>query len=118
MDDLFHTAYAVKGGALEPTDCAPADSLNPQLSFIGVADGCIYAFNGTTVTRYTVGDSTPEPLRMLGTFSWYGATECVGGQLYNFGGTTRFSTTATASRGLRRFSPGDYAPVSVAILPD
>lgn len=118
MDDLFHTAYAVKGGALEPTDCAPADSLNPQLSFIGVADGCIYAFNGTTVTRYTVGDGTPEPLRMLGTFSWYGATECVGGQLYNFGGTTRFSTTATASRGLRRFSPGDYAPVSVAILPD
>ena len=118
MDDLFHKAYAVKGGALEATLCAPADTLNPQMEFIGVADGCIYAFNGTQVTRYTVGDGTAEPLRMLGTFNWYGATECVGGQLYNFGGTTQYRGTYTASRGLRRFRPADYAPISVAILPE
>lgn len=118
MDNLMHTAYAVKGGKLEPTVCEKADSLSTDFSFIGVADGCIYAFDGTTVTRYTVGDGTPEPLRMLGTFSWYGATECVGGRLYNFGGTTAYRGTETASQGLRRFSPADYAPISVAILPE
>ena len=118
MDNLMHTAYAVKGGKLEPTVCEKADSLSTDFSFIGVADGCIYAFDGTTVTRYTVGDGTPEPLRMLGTFSWYGATECVGGRPYNFGGTTAYRGTETASQGLRRFSPADYAPVSVAILPE
>ena len=118
MDDLMHTAYAVKGGSLEPTVCAKSDSLSTNFSFIGVADGCIYAFDGSAVTRYTVGDGTPEPLRMLGTFDWYGATECVGGRLYNFGGTTTFRGTSTASRGLRRFSPADYAPISVAIMPE
>ena len=118
MDDLMHTAYAVKGGALEPTVCEKADSLSTDFSFIGVADGCIYAFDGTAVTRYTVGDGTPEQLRMLGSFSWYGATECVGGRLYNFGGTTAYRGTETASQGLRRFRPADYAPISVAILPE
>ena len=29
MDNLMHKAYAVKGGALEATDCTPADTLNP-----------------------------------------------------------------------------------------
>ena len=68
--------------------------------------------------RYSKPHGTPEPLRMLGTFDWYGATECVGGRLYNFGGTTTFRGTSTASRGLRRFSPADYAPISVAIIPE
>lgn len=118
MDNLMSTAYAVKDGALEATKCAKTDSLGTDFSFIGVADGYIYAFDGTTITRYIPGDGTPEQLRMLGTFNWFGATECVDGRLYNFGGTTSFRGTETASKSLRRFSPADYAPVSVAILPD
>ena len=102
------------------TSCghAKTDSLGTDFSFIGVADGYIYAFDGTTITRYIPGDGTPEQLRMLGTFNWFGVTECVDGRLYNFGGTTSFRGTETASKGFRRFSPADYAPVSVAILPD
>lgn len=118
LDNTAKTAYAVKGGMLLPTVCEKSDSLSTNFKFIGVADGCIYAFEGNTVTRYTVNDGTPEPLRMLGTFSWHGATECVGGRLYNFGGTTAYRGTETASQGLRRLSPADYAPISVAILPE
>lgn len=117
MDDLYCNAYAVKQGVLEATECTPADSLNPQIDFIGVAGGYIYAFDGTSIIRYAVGNGTPEQLRMLGTFEWYGAAECVGGRLYSFGGTTQFRGTETASAALRRFSPADYAPISVAILP-
>lgn len=49
---------------------------------------------------------------------WYGAVECVDGRLYNFGGLTQYRGTYTASPSLRRFSPADYVPVSVVILPD
>ena len=118
LDNLYRKAYAITGGALIATECTPADSLNQQFNFIGVAGGHIYAIDGTTVTRYAAGSGSPEPLRMLGTFSWYGATECVGGRLYNFGGTTSFRGTESASNGMRRFSPADYVPVSVAILPE
>ena len=70
------------------------------------------------VTRYAPGIGSPDPLRMLGSFEWYGAVECVEGKLYNFGGTTQYRGTHTASKALRRFSPDDYVPVSVVILPE
>ncbi|HIT84162.1 MAG TPA: hypothetical protein IAA99_08225, partial [Candidatus Avibacteroides faecavium] len=53
-----------------------------------------------------------------GGFEWYGETECVNGVLYNFGGTTSFRGTATASHELRRFVPSEYVPISVAIMPE
>lgn len=118
LDNQSNKAYAISGGVLEPTTCPANNSLNQQFNFIGVANGYIYAFDGTSVIRYDAGSGTAEPLRMLGTFEWYGATECVNGQLYNFGGTETFRGTETASKDMHRFSPSDYAPISVAIMPE
>lgn len=118
LDDMSHAAHRVADGSLETFDCQPADTLGTTFQFIGVCGGCIYAFNDETVTRYAIGDENPEPLKMLGGFEWYGETECVNGVLYNFGGTTSFRGTATASHELRRFVPSDYVPISVAIMPE
>lgn len=118
LDDLFHRAHALSGGTLRTTDCTPTDSLSNEFSFIGVVGNQIYAMDGGAVTRYAAGIGSPEPLRMLGSFEWYGAVECVDGRLYNFGGLTQYRGTYTASQALRRFSPADYVPVSVVILPD
>lgn len=118
LDNISNKAYAINGAELEATTCTSNDALNQQLNFIGVSGGYIYALDGTSVTRYAKGTGTYEPLRMLGTFDWSGATECVNGKLYNFGGTKTVRYNETASQSLRRFSPADYAPISVAILPE
>lgn len=118
LDDMSHAAHRIADGGIETFDCQPVDSLGGTFRFIGVCDGCIYAFNDETVTRYTIGDSTPEPLKMLGGFDWDGMTECVGGVLYNFGGTVSLRGTTAASQDMRRFVPSDYVPISVAIMPE
>ena len=96
----------------------PCDSLASDFSFIGVAGCYIYALSDGSVVRYEASSSNPQPLKMLDTFSWTGETECVNGVLYNFGGLTNFRGTYTASQQLNRFSPSDYAPISVSILPE
>lgn len=118
LDNTSLKAYAINDGKLESTTCSASNTPNQQFCFIGVAGGYIYAIYGTSVTRYAAGHGNAEPLRMTGTFEWYGSTECVNGKLYNFGGTTTFRGTETASKDIRRFSPPDYAPISVAILPE
>lgn len=118
LDDSRHTAYMIDGNKLTAQRCAPADSLASDFCFIGVAGGYIYALSDGSVVRYETGSSNPQPLKMLGTFSWTGETECVDGVLYNFGGLTTFRGTYTASKQLNRFSPSDYAPISVSILPE
>lgn len=118
LDDLFHRAHSLSGGTLHTTNCTPTDSLSNEFSFIGVVGNQIYAMDSGAVTRYAPGIGSPDPLRMLGSFEWYGAVECVEGKLYNFGGTTQYRGTHTASKALRRFSPDDYVPVSVVILPE
>lgn len=118
LDDSRHTAYMIDGNKLTPQVCAPADSLASDFSFIGVADGYIYATSNGSILRYKTGSNSSQALKMLGTFSWTGETECVNGMMYNFGGLTNFRGTYTASKQLNRFSPSDYAPISVAILPE
>lgn len=118
LDDMSHAAHRISDGGIESFDCQPVDSLGGTFRFIGVCDGCIYAFNDETVTRYTIGDSTPEPLKMLGGFDWDGMTECADGVLYNFGGTVSLRGTTAASQDMRRFVPSDYVPISVAIMPE
>lgn len=118
LDDSYRTAYSINGNELAEQRCVPADTLAADFRFIGVADGCVYAISGESIGRYEAGSSYPQPLRMLGTFSWPGETECVSGVLYNFGGLVNFRGTYTASKTLGTFSPADYAPVSVSILPE
>lgn len=118
MDDSRRTAYMIDGNKLTAQRCTPADSLTSDFSFIGVAEGYIYAMSDGSILRYEMGNSNPQPLKILGTFSWIGETECVNGVMYNFGGLTNFRGTYTASKLLNRFSPADYAPISVSILPE
>lgn len=118
LDNTYRTACMISDNALTSQRCIPADSLTSDFSFIGVADGYIYATSDGSILRYNTGDSNPQPLKMLGTFSWPGETECVNGVMYNFGGLNNFRGTYTASKLLSKFTPADYSPISVAILPE
>lgn len=118
LDDNSRTAHMIDRNKLNTQHCMPADTPTSDFHFIGVADGYIYASSQGSIIRYQTGSGNMQPLKMLGTFTWTGETECVGGVIYNFGGLINYRGTYSASKLLRQFTPADYTPVSVSVLPE
>ena len=118
LDGNSRTAYMIDEDKLHTQRCMPADPLTSDFNFIGVAGDYIYAASEGSILRYNTDGGTMQPLKMLGTFSWSGETECAGGVIYSFGGLINYRGTYSASKIIRQFSPADYAPVSVSILPE